>query len=222
MAGYCGIGKDEIRKEKIVRYIEQHVDFIDAVLILANGDGLGIIAGADYTFYTLSALFPNTLVKNIACMFTKTLSTLLWNVSQKMGPEALKNAPAFCLENPIVPREGGNGRPHVKELVKVWEQRALEMLVTLFDWLDGLESQPVTEIVCLYEMEQNINAMTNKILDQEADTRAKIDHLIEEFMEHSTVSLSPCLQSGVRVFMFVGCSTWMLSPTSRRSSTYRT
>ena len=196
MAGYRGIEQDEIRKENIVRYIKQHVDFIDAVLILANGNGMGITAGADYTFYALSALFPNTLVKNIACMFTKTLSPVLWNVSQKMGPEALKNAPAFCLENPIVPRKGGKGDPHVRELVKVWEQRALEMLVKLFDWLDGLESQPATEIVCLYEAQQNINATVNDIFAtraREVDTRGEINELMHALKGHSAVSLSPCL-----------------------------
>lgn len=31
--------------------------------------------------------------------------------------------------------------------VKAGEENALEMLVNLFDWLDGLEPEPVTEIV---------------------------------------------------------------------------
>ena len=40
--------------------------------------------------------------------------------------------------------------------VKAGEQSALEMLVGLFDWLDGLEPQPTREIFPLHEEPQII------------------------------------------------------------------
>ena len=43
----------------------------------------------------------------------------------------------------------------VRQAVLVGEERALEMLVNLFDWLDSLKSQPTAEIVDLYDISQN-------------------------------------------------------------------
>ena len=36
--------------------------------------------------------------------------------------------------------------PNLRAVVKAGEATALEMLVKLFDWLDGLDPQPTTEI----------------------------------------------------------------------------
>ena len=51
---------------------------------------------------------------------------------------------------------------------KTGEQKALEMLVQLFDWLDDCKPQPTTEIVYLYEISQDIEAAIT-------DTLALID-----------------------------------------------
>ena len=70
------------------------------------------------------------------------------------------------------------------------------MLVKLFDWLDGLEPQPATQIVRVYEQYQNIETKTIDILDQraqEVDMRAKIDRLMITLKKHSAVSHSGCL-----------------------------
>ena len=46
----------------------------------------------------------------------------------------------------------------MRETVETGEERALEMLVDLFDWLDGLERQPTTETVSLCAAFRNIMA----------------------------------------------------------------
>ena len=46
------------------------------------------------------------------------------------------------------------GMSELLRAVKAGEQSALEMLVDLFDWLDGLEPQPTREIFPLYEEPQ--------------------------------------------------------------------
>ena len=43
----------------------------------------------------------------------------------------------------------------MRKAVLAREERALEMLVNLFDWLDSLKSQPTAEIVDLYDISQN-------------------------------------------------------------------
>ena len=51
------------------------------------------------------------------------------------------------------------GRGHIfREVVKASEQDSLEMLVDLFDWLDGLECQPTSEVVSRYEEFQDMAA----------------------------------------------------------------
>jgi len=76
------------------------------------------------------------------------------------------------------------------------EQEALEMLVDLFDWLDGLEPQPTKDIVYLYDLSQTIESMiTNTLaqMDQVAAKKMEIDKLIAELEVNSDVSTSTLL-----------------------------
>jgi len=85
----------------------------------------------------------------------------------------------------------------MRKVVMSAEQNALEMLVELFDWLDGLEPQPTTEIVELYEMSQAIDAgITNTLaqVDQTADKINEINQLVKELQVKSAVSFSPPLR----------------------------
>ena len=74
------------------------------------------------------------------------------------------------------------------------EERALGTVAKLFDWLDGLGSQPTTEIVYLYNMSQSIEAMIANTLaqmDQAATKKAEIDKLIQALKMNSKASFSP-------------------------------
>jgi len=69
-----------------------------------------------------------------------------------------------------------NIRPKMYKEVKDGEQNALEMLASFFDWLDGLERHPMTEVVSLHEGSQNVKSCITKPLaemDQAAATKAK-------------------------------------------------
>ena len=62
---------------------------------------------------------------------------------------------------------------------KTGEQKALEMLVQLFDWLDDCKPQPTTEIVYLYEISQDIEAAitdTLALIDQGSAKNGKENH----------------------------------------------
>lgn len=85
-------------------------------------------------------------------MLTNVSSPLYRNFAQNIVPEALKDVPLFLLNNPVALQkkylELKDG-PNVKKRRVDWrsavtdaEQDALEMLVGLFDWLDGLQPQP--------------------------------------------------------------------------------
>jgi hypothetical protein len=212
LADTRGIQQDELHKRSIATQIKDHIDSVTAVLILANGTVPRITVGTDYALSTLSAIFPKTLADNIAFMFTNVPSPLSWNFSQNTVPEALKHAPQYLLDNPIALQKkylkltNGQNKTDFKELhktVRIREQNALERLAKLFDWLDGLEPQPKTGILSLYEIykiiEINIsNALTQKA--QAAATMVKVNELVTTFKQNSNVSFSPCLRLALQSY----------------------
>ena len=170
--------------------IKQHVDSVSAVLILTNGGFPRATVDINHTLSALSALIPKALINNIALMFTHVWIPSLFNHPQSMVPSPLKSDPIFLLDNPITPNNRGRGRKSPDE------REALEMLVKLFDWLDSLELQPATQIVCHYEQYQKIEAKTINLLDQRAQqvyTTSEIDRLMITLKKDLAVSLSGCL-----------------------------
>ena len=161
MADTRGFIQDELHKRSIQAQIKNHIGFINAILVLANGTVPRVTVGTDYAITTLSAIFPKTLTNNIAFLLTNTSNPLFQNFSKDVLPCAFKDAPQFLLNNPIALqrkylrlKNDPNvkiGREDLRNAVKVAEENALEMLVELFDWLDGLEPQPTTEIFPLYD-----------------------------------------------------------------------
>jgi len=59
------------------------------------------------------------------------------------------------------------------DVVKAIEQNALKMLVDLFDWLDGLEPQPTTEIVSLHDHSRKVNPIIEDHCAPKGQTEAK-------------------------------------------------
>ena len=176
--------------------IKQHVDSVSAVLILADGRSLGINVDINCILSALSSFIPKTLLKNIAFVLTHVWGPLWSDFLRSKVPWAFKSSPIFLLDNPIPHSYEISLDPILRSAGKSCEQRALDMLVKLFDWLDGLKPQPATEIVRFYEQYQNIETKTIDVLDQraqEVDLRAEIDRLLITLKKHSAVSLSGCL-----------------------------
>ena len=157
-----GVRQDEIHRRNITTQIKNHIKSVNAILILANGTVPRITVGTDYALSTLPTIFPDTISNNIAFMFTNVLSPLSWNFSQDTVPKELKGAPQFLLNNPIALQrrylelKDDPSRAEMREVVKCCEEKALEMLVQLFDWLDGLKSQPMTKGQDPYEKLKDI------------------------------------------------------------------
>ena len=198
MADTRGIDQDELHKKSIATEIQNHIDSVTAVLILADGPMPRITTAMDY------ALFPKTLANNVAFLFSNCPSSLFLNFSEDVVPNILKNAPQFLLDNPIALQkkllkfkddpDKDKMKRKMREAVKRAEQKALQTLVDLFDWLDGLEPQPTTEIVTLYEMYPAIEAKITDTLaqiDQASAKMREINKLMEEIRNKSAVSFSP-------------------------------
>jgi len=168
LAGTRGLQQDELHKKMLAMQIEKHVDSISAVLVVANGTVPRVTVGTDYALSALSAIFTDTLASRIAFLLTNVTSPLHCNFSKDTVPDVLKEVPQFLLNNPIaLQRKYLNlkGNPDMRkqrakfcEAVKAGEQDALEMLVDLFDWLDGIEPQPQMKIAPLYKKHHTIVA----------------------------------------------------------------
>ena len=165
-----------------MRYIEQHIESLNAVLILAFES---YSVWVEYTFSTLSAIFPKTLVNNIAFISPLSNDYQYWIFSRLKVPEVFKRCPVFYLDNPIKEQDTFGEEQIVCEHL---EHRALNMLLALFNWLGYLKPQSAKEIVSVYEKYQNIEAKTITILDQRA-REVEIDRLITRLKKHSAVSL---------------------------------
>ena len=184
----------------ITTEIQNHLDAVNAVLILANGSVPRISVSMDYALTTLSALFPKSLANNIAFLLSNVPDEMYLNFPDDAIPEVLKHAPKFLINNPIAlqknylkQKDGVNERTakKKKELVKDAEEDALEMSVKLFDWLDGLEPQPTREIMALYEKSQAIElVITDTLVEmgQAATKRAEIKKLMRDLENGTNVS----------------------------------
>ena len=94
-------------------------------------------------------------------MLTNVPGSLYQNFSGDPLPDVLKDAPHFLLDNPIALQrkylkledeiKRKNRMAQMRETIKAGEERALEMLVDLFDWLDGLEQQTIMGSMSLCE-----------------------------------------------------------------------
>ena len=139
------------------------------------------------------------MAENIAFLFTNVSSPLHFNFSGDTIPDVLKCGPQFLLNNPIALQKRyirlkndpnmKSRRAGFRKLVNVEEENALEILVDLFDWLDGLEPQPMTGIIPPYAKPHSAVANTHACTDQAVAKEAKYPavsdstclHLLESY-----------------------------------------
>ena len=132
--------------KKITIQIEKCIDSITAVIILANGTVPRITVGTDDALSFLSTISTKIPVKHMCSILTNLPSPLSQNILGNAFPDIPVQ---FVLDNPIALQEKYlqlKDDPNMKKesmdlrtMVKAGEQKALEMLVDLFDWLDGLD-----------------------------------------------------------------------------------
>jgi len=232
LADTRGIDQDKLHKKSIADQIKNHIATVNAVLILVNGTVPRITVGTNYALTTLSAFFPKSLANNIAFLFSNTSNYLAVNISDDAIPPALSDAPRFLLDNPIAlmrkfsdlkddPKQKVS-RKLLRQMVVKAEQKGWEMLVTLFDWLDGLEPQPTKGIVALYDKSQAIEAkITNTLaqMHQAAAKMAEIKDLMKDFPKKSAVRFIYLHLALVESYAYASLDgrTSMPFPTLRRS-----
>ena len=146
MADTRGIELEELYKKTIATQAKEYADSITAVLVVVNGTVPRLTVGTTDRLSSLSSIFPQN---NIALLLSNTSNLLFQNFSVDALSAVLKAAPQLLLNNPIALQrkylELMNDPSKKKEMagfrraVEAAEQETLEVLVDLFDWLDGLE-----------------------------------------------------------------------------------
>lgn len=204
--------QDELHKRSIATQIKEHIDSITAILILANGTVPRVTVGTDYALSTLSSMFPKSMAHSVSFMFTNVLSPLHWNFSLETVPSNLRGAPQFLLNNPIALQRKylklkddpkmKKGRAALRNDVKAGEQNALQTLVELFDWLDGLEPQGTTEIVTRSQRREARSTIILPPMDQVVPKKAN-NQVVDGRANNSAVRCSP----GTRIF-FLSYFRW--------------
>lgn len=96
-----GISRDELHKASIAEAIQEHIETVNGVLILANGTVPRLGVATDYVLSVLSSIFPRTLADNIGIMFTNIPSPLSWNFEQCSLPAFLSSCEHSCVAQEI-------------------------------------------------------------------------------------------------------------------------
>jgi hypothetical protein len=177
--------------KRIASQIQSHTDTVTAVLVFANGTVPRGTVGIDYALSALSTILPKSLVNNTAFMFTNISNPLSWNFCQDNVPVILERAPQFPIDNPValqkkyfkVKNDPGmsNMGAEMRREVMAAEQDALEILVNLFDWVDGLEPQPTSDVVSHQEKYRSIIAnVIGPIAKQVKELRWRVKKKVQE------------------------------------------
>lgn len=146
--------------ESLKTQINEHIDSATAVIVVANGTVPGVTLATSSALSTLSTILAKVPTRNIAVMLTNVSSPLYQNFAPNVLPAVLQDAPQFRLNNPVALQKKYLERkdvPKVKKrgaklcnAVETDEQAAMDMVVELFDWLDGLEPKPNMVDTSLY------------------------------------------------------------------------
>ena len=209
LADTRGFAQDELHKASIASAIKENISTVNAVIILANGTVPRLGVATDYALSTLSSIFPRTLADNIGILFTNVSSPLSWNFDQESLPDVLRGHDdnQWLLDNPLAmwnkylqikaqPYVSRKVLSGLSNAVKEGHQRALEEICTIFDWLDGLKSQPTNDIMNLYEQSQQINRDIENAMSratQISDKKKKVAELKQRADGHELVrSLIVC------------------------------
>ena len=153
--------------KSIIAQVKKYIDSITAVIILANGTVPRITVGTDDALSFLSTISPKIPVKHMCSILTNLPSPLSQNFPGNAFPGILIQ---FVLDNPVALQKKYlklKGDPNMKKestdlrtMVKAGEQKALEVLVDLFDWLDGLDGPKPQDALA-----QQVKRLLRKVIE---------------------------------------------------------
>ncbi|KAJ3835285.1 hypothetical protein F5878DRAFT_628361 [Lentinula raphanica] len=163
LADTRGIDINNEHKAAIASAIKEHFTTIDAIIILANGTLARLGAATQFTLTTISTMFPNSLAKNIAFIFTMVSDSMIFNFDKSSLPVQLREAKFWCTNNPFAQwskyQQLLAQNPQTVEDDTLEEMnesahhnyvKALKTLSQVFQFLDTCKEQPTKVIYEFY------------------------------------------------------------------------
>ncbi|CCM05506.1 uncharacterized protein FIBRA_07729 [Fibroporia radiculosa] len=165
----------------VTRAIHDHVDTVDAVLVLANGTVPRLGVATDHALSALSAL-PAAPTQKVGFLFTNVSSPLCWSFDEESLPDVLGASPLFRLNNPVAMRAKylrekkrieAEGAPSsaqnallstLRAAVEDAHRSALGELVKVLDWVDSLAPPPARDDASLFAAAQEIDKTLSDVL----------------------------------------------------------
>ncbi|KAJ3761096.1 hypothetical protein EV360DRAFT_93208 [Lentinula raphanica] len=228
LADTRGIDIDSKHKAAITSAIKEHFTTIDAIVILANGTLARLGAATEFTLTTISAMFPDSLVENIAFIFTMVSDSTIFNFDQSSLPVQLKKAKFWCINNPFAqwskyqqllaqnPQTVEDDTlEEMNEIIHHNYVKALKTLSQVFQFLDTCKEQPTKVIYEFYmrmiiDMEVvklNVEArmlqienMCNKLqkLQTNQPLPAQAMKIYEEYKQIINIPFNECKDTGFK------------------------
>ncbi|KAJ3884631.1 hypothetical protein GG344DRAFT_83746 [Lentinula edodes] len=169
LADAHGIDKDKEHTAVIVDAIRKNFDVIDAIIILGCGAIPQVGASTYYTLTAISNMFTNSIIDNIAFVFTTVTSPIMCAFDTTSLPQGLRNAQRFPIDNPYVqwskyqkklvevPSVNEDLLDEMNEDVCHGYNRATKTLSQFFQFLDRCQIQSTQSILELYTVSTDID-----------------------------------------------------------------
>ncbi|KAJ3757088.1 hypothetical protein EV360DRAFT_84340 [Lentinula raphanica] len=152
-----GIEFDRVHKQALVQAMKEHVDSIDAIVVLLHGDSARLDTRTEYALATIFSVLDTSLADNIVFIFT--------NVSSPSG----FISQSLCYRTGCRAHQGG--RPTTLVFVEDMNDVAhrgyhagLKMLSQFFQHLDKCQPKPIQGILQLYELSMYIETHVSHII----------------------------------------------------------
>ncbi|KAJ8522112.1 hypothetical protein ONZ45_g1292 [Pleurotus djamor] len=176
LADTRGIDYDNRHKEAIAEAIKTKAEVIDSIIILANGTQERLGVATEYTLAVIAGMFPNSIINNIAFLFTMVANPLQFNFRREALHPCLRQAKIWTIDNPLAGWLKYHSHMHSKyppdqefmeemfDVVQSTYAKTLKTLNAFFRWQDERQLQPTKEINDLYQMTQLMEAAISNIL----------------------------------------------------------
>ncbi|KAG8738668.1 hypothetical protein FRC10_006615 [Ceratobasidium sp. 414] len=168
LADTRGIDQDKTHKAEINSAIQQHVQSIDAVIIMVNGTIQRLNVATDYALNVICSMFPRTIIANIGFMFTNS-TPMTSNFDHEGLPPELRESQSWTIQNPLAllknhqrlvaatPVSPVQERNRAAQLQGCYEE-TVETLNEWLVWLDSRQVQSTIEIDRLYRISTDIES----------------------------------------------------------------
>ncbi|KAJ3911412.1 hypothetical protein F5877DRAFT_55364, partial [Lentinula edodes] len=204
LADARGIDKDNKHMAVIVDAIGKNFDVIDAIIILGRGAIPRVGASTYYTLTAISNMFTNSIINNIAFLFTMVSSPIMCAFDTTSFPQGLRNAQRWPIDNPYVQwfkyQKKLTEVPSVdKDLLEEMNKdvhhgynRATKTLLQFFQFLDKCQIQSTQSILELYTVSTDIDIHISNVIARISsveDKQMSLQKLHANTLDQATLKL---------------------------------